>query len=391
LSEPHSGVLVNTGGVTLRETLWDAVIVGAGPAGCAAAYDVAVAGHSALLLDKAEFPRHKACAGGLTRKSLRALRYPVTPVVRQTLSAITVEKSAAERSTIRSFTPVCAMTVREELDDFCLRQTLSAGVHFQRIGAITAIEESADSVSLLAGGEIFRGRFLIGADGVHSQVRRFAGDAAWFHSGFALEANVSVSRADLVDPVFDFAPVRGGYGWVFPKGDHVNVGLYTLGNSEKINRERLTAYIDGRFGPMTAHQLTGQYLGFGAGKNEPSLSRTFLVGDAGGFADPLTGEGIYGAIASGQAAALAMVSDLRGEETAFRAFAKATERLRADLRISTRGAYWFYQNMDKGYRALTAPVLRGAILRAYADGSSAGALAATVQHFANMFGTQKNL
>jgi len=95
---------------------WDAIIVGAGPAGCAAAYDLATAGRPVLLLDRAEFPRHKACAGGLTRKSLRALRYSVAPVVRETVSAIVVEKQSVEAATLASRNAVCAMTVRQELD-----------------------------------------------------------------------------------------------------------------------------------------------------------------------------------------------------------------------------------------------------------------------------------
>jgi flavin-dependent dehydrogenase len=61
---------------------WDAIVVGAGPAGCACACDLASAGRSVLLLDKSEFPRMKACAGGLTMKTVRALRYSIAPVVR---------------------------------------------------------------------------------------------------------------------------------------------------------------------------------------------------------------------------------------------------------------------------------------------------------------------
>ena len=371
-------------------TIWDAIIVGAGPSGCAAAYDLASDGHSVLLLDKAEFPRPKACAGGLTRKSLRALRYPVTPVIRATRDTVTIEKSPTERMPVRSRTPVCAMTVRQELDDFCLRQTLAAGARFERIDPVTGVVESATEVCVHAGEKVFRGRFLIGADGVHSQVRRFAGSAGWFRRGFALEANVRVDGAASAEVVFDLKAVRGGYGWVFPKGDHVNVGLYTIDDSEKLNRERLTTYIDSRWGPVAAEQFVGQYLGFGAERpqtesTDPSSSRIFLVGDAGGFADPLTGEGIYGAVASGQAAAWAITRHLRHKADPVRAFAKATSRLRADLRISAAGARWFYANSDSGYRAFTMPLLRRMILRAYADGTSVAAVAGAVKRFEGIF------
>ena len=75
---------------------------------------------------------------------------------------------------------------------------------------------------------------------------------------------------------------------------------------EKLDRPRLEAYIRERFGDARVGQVTGQYLGFGAESSPAVGGPTFLVGDAGGFADPLTGEGIYGAIASGQAAAAAI-------------------------------------------------------------------------------------
>lgn len=366
---------------------WDAVIVGAGPAGCAAAWDLATAGRSVVLLDRANFPRHKACAGGLTRKSLRALRYSVAPVVRETVSAIVVEGCSGEAATLASRTAVCAMTVRRELDAFCLRQTLAAGAEFSRIGRILALEETDDHVILRTEDRSFRSRFLIGADGVHSRVRQLVEREApaWFRRGFALEAEVHPGGRDPADLVFDLSPVRQGYGWVFPKGDHLNVGLYTESTGEKLDRSRLTQYIEGRFGAAVWEAATGQYLGFGAEDAPDAGGRVLLVGDAGGFADPLTGEGIYGAIASGQAAAAAINSDLDGRNPAHRAFAALTTPLRQDLRLSASGARWFYGNPEFGFRALTVPVFRGAVINAYANGTKIAALANAVRRFAQVF------
>ncbi len=366
---------------------WDAIVVGAGPAGCAAAWDLAVAGRSVLLLDRAEFPRHKACAGGLTRKSLRALRYSVAPVTRVSVSTIVVEKRRGETTTLCSRNPVCVMTVRRELDEFCLRQTMAAGARFARIGFIQAIETGPEDVVVRTQGQCFQGRFLVGADGVHSRVRPLlCGDRPpWFRRGLAVEADVHPGGGHQSDLIFDFASVRQGYGWVFPKGDHLNVGLYTEAPDEKLDRARLLAWIRERFPGADAEHMTGQYLGFGAEQTLPGEGRIFLVGDAGGFADPLTGEGIHGAIASGQAAAAAIDGDLRGRAPAHRAFWRATERLREDLRLSASGARWFYGNLDLGYRALTAPLLRRAVIHAYADGTKIAPLANAVRSFARLF------
>ena len=368
---------------------WDVVVVGAGPAGCAAAWDLAAAGRRVLLLDRAEFPRHKACAGGLTRKSLRALRYSVAPVVRETVSAIVVERRTGEAATLASRNAVCAMTVRQELDDFCFRKTLSAGAQFRRVGTITGIDGDEGGVTVRTAEQNFRGRFLIGADGVHSRVRQLtAGERpGWFRRGFALEAKVYPEDGRGSKLIFDFAPVRQGYGWVFPKRDHLNVGLgvYNDSGTEKLDRPRLESYVRERFGRARAEHVTGQYLGFGAENAPPAQGRVFLVGDAGGFADALTGEGIHGAIASGQAAAAAIDGELRGGMRAQQAFIELTTQLRRDLQLSTTGARWFYGNLDLGYRALTAPVFRGAVINAYANGTKIAALANAVRRFAQVF------
>ena len=370
---------------------WDAIIVGSGPAGCAAAFDLATAGRAVLLLDKADFPRHKACAGGLTRKSLRALRYSVAPVVRETVSAIVVERRSGEAATLASRNAVCAMTVRQELDHFCWQQTVAAGAQFARIGAITGVDAGRDGVTLRTAEREYRGRFLLGADGVHSRVRQLMyGDRpGWFRRGFALEARVYPKNGQSRDLVFDFGSVLQGYGWVFPKGDHLNVGLgvYNDTGQEKLDRARLEAYIAERFGEAHAEHVTGQYLGFGAESAPGAEERVFLVGDAGGFADALTGEGIHGAIASGQAAAAAIEGELRGGKKAQAAFGKLTAQLRQDLQLSSSGSRWFYGNLDVGYRALTAPVFRTAVINAYANGTKIAALANAVRRFAHVFAT----
>jgi geranylgeranyl reductase family protein len=370
---------------------YDAIVVGAGPAGCAAAFDLASGGRAVLLLDKAEFPRHKACAGGLTRKSLRALRYSVAPVVRESVSTIVVEGRRGQAATLASRSAVCAMTVRQELDHYCWQQTLKAGAEFVRIGSIAGVVADREGVTLGTTDGEYRGRFLIGADGVHSRVRQllYGERPAWFRRGFALEAKVYPSNGHRRDLVFDFAPVRQGYGWVFPKGDHLNVGLgvYNDTGEEKLDRPRLESYIRQRFGDARPEHITGQYLGFGAEAARATEERIFLVGDAGGFADALTGEGIHGAIASGQAAAEAIDRELRGGKRAQQTFGTVTAQLRQDLQLSSSGSRWFYGNLDVGYRALTAPVLRTAVINAYANGTKIAALANAVRRFARLFAT----
>jgi len=348
--------------------VWDAIVVGAGPAGCSCAYDLATAGRSVLLVDKAKFPRVKACAGGLTMKTVRALRYSVEPVVRQKIDRMVLEERDSSRIPVRNKKTICVMTERSELDAYCLTKTIHAGAVFRHVRGITAIVEEKDQVAVTTQEEVIRGRFLVGADGVNSQVRRLTSDAAWFRTAFAIEANVR-RDAQKDDLVFDFAPVMSGYGWVFPKREHVNVGLYSLDKDERLNRNRLSAYIAQRFGEaVKAENFIGQHAGFGAAQHRVENDRIFLIGDAGGFVDLLTGEGIYGAVVTGQAAAAAIISELGKKAPATQTFIDLTEGLRQNLKIAENAAVSFYANPQRGFRAMKIPLLRSAILKGYAEG-----------------------
>jgi geranylgeranyl reductase family protein len=377
---PEQENVVHDGG-----QLWDAMVVGAGPAGCAAAYDLAAASLSVLLLDHKDFPRAKACAGGLTSKAVQALRYSIAPVVRKVVGRVRLEgespsSSPADAVVLKSREPICVMTVRAELDDYCLRQTIAAGACLRKIAGLRQIARRGDEVHLLAPGETYRARFLVGADGASGQMRRLCAAGSWFSQGFALEVQTA-APAEEVDLTFDFASVSNGYAWIFPKGDHLNVGVYSLSPAAVLTRSLLLSYVKNRVGADTVDGVVGQYLGIGAGENPAEYvqadlrDRVFLVGDAGGFVDPLTGEGIYGALVSGQAAAKAILAEMRGESTAAEAFARHLAGYRQTLRFSSRAAAAFYTNPSRGFRAMRLPFVRRSLARTYTHGLNVNSLA----------------
>jgi geranylgeranyl reductase family protein len=377
---PEQENVVHDGG-----QLWDAMVVGAGPAGCAAAYDLAAAGLSVLLLDHKDFPRAKACAGGLTSKAVQALRYSIAPVVRKVVGRVRLEgenpsSSPADAVVLKSREPICVMTVRAELDAYCLRQTIAAGACLHKIAGVQQVERRGDEVHLLAPGESYRARFLVGADGASGQTRRLCAAGSWFSRGFALEVQTAAPPEE-VDLTFDFASVSNGYAWIFPKGDHLNVGVYSLSPASGLTRSLLLSYVKNRVGADPVDGVVGQYLGIGAGENPAEYvqadlrDRVFLVGDAGGFVDPLTGEGIYGALVSGQAAAKAILAEVRGESTAAEAFTCHLAGYRQTLRFSSRAAAAFYANPSRGFRAMRLPFVRRSLVRTYTHGLNVNSLA----------------
>lgn len=361
-----------------------------------------------LLLDRRTFPRPKACACGLTRKTLAALRYSVDPVVERVCHEIVLQQASDEPSQrvvrVRTRNPICAMAVRERFDAFCLEQTLAAGKHgdrvtFRKIEGITALREEADAVELEVatedGPEIFSTPVLIGADGSNGQTRRLASalrgsgsqasgastpaEPAWYARGFALEATVPYTQLPPALPggdaphdlVFDFAPLPGGYGWLFPKGEHINIGVGAFapdqGNGDhlkQVTRALLVEYSQQKLGIGELTDITGQHLGMGGHAYVPH-GRVLLAGDAAGLVDPLTGEGIHSAVVSGQAAAAAI---LDGSMNVAAAYAKHLRPLQETLAFSHRAARAFYRTPERGFRVMRTPILRGLVLKTYADG-----------------------
>ena len=339
------------------------LIVGAGPAGCAAAYDLAAAGIQVMMIDKAEFPRLKPCAGGLTVKTVRALRYPVAPVVRRTCESMRISNDGRGQRLLRAGTPVVAMTVRSEFDQYCLEKTLAAGGSLRRVGSISALEKTADGWRLTTRELDIHCRFLIGADGANSRVRALAFPQNPVCFGMAAEAEVPCEKAGEIPMTFDFGAVDRGYGWVFPKGDHLNVGLYSL--DQFPIKERLREYCRTRLGVPLETRIVGHRIPHGGHDLVPYRDNLMLVGDAAGLIDPLMGEGLYNAVRSGQIAAEAVIQTL---EVGDNPFARTVGEVLDDIRWYRPHTDWFYGHLGMGYRLLTLPLVGKALMKGFALG-----------------------
>ena len=354
----------------------DVIVVGAGPSGALAARALRREGLAVLVLDRSGFPRHKPCAGGLTIKSLNLIDYSVGPVIeRATLSLLLGIRSAGRDrfELFKAADPICAFSVRERFDAFNFEQMVQAGAAFERAGRIEEIVEDANGVGVRFDGRVLRAKYLIGADGANSRVRRLAFPERPVRRGFAIEGLVPYATLGHEPmPEFLFGVVPNGYGWLFPKGDHVNVGLYTFDDAPALSKTLLRAYCRSRLGTDAIEQITGYPLGFGAHRDLGVSGRVLLVGDAAGFAEPLLGEGIHNAIKSGLAAAAAI---LAVEGTAGRTLAQAYRRAAAPILKDLERSDWlkdlFYPRLAGiGPALLRSPVAKSALLRGFAAGKT---------------------
>jgi geranylgeranyl reductase family protein len=295
---------------------YDAIVVGAGPAGSTCAYRLASAGASVLLLDRARFPRDKPCGGGVTGRAARLLPFSIAPVVEDTVTSVRMrlryggwfERGGAE--------PLVLMTQRLRLDAFLVERAVAAGAELREGAKVTAAEAGPDGTAVTVDGEVLAAETLIGADGVNGVCAKSLGLGGNQAVGVALEGNVPYAR--LGDgyrgrAVLELGIVPGGYGWVFPKGDHANIGI---GGWER-EGPRLRASL----GELcAAHGVEAEELEGVRGYRLPLRSprshlargRAAVIGDAAGLVDPVSGDGMFEAFLSAKLAAATVTDLLQG-------------------------------------------------------------------------------
>jgi geranylgeranyl reductase family protein len=291
---------------------FDAIVIGAGPAGSTTALRLSRAGARVLLLDRERFPRDKPCGGGLTYRAVRQLPVSVEPVVEDTVRRVKLGFRYGRSFERRTEEPLILMTQRRRLDAHLAEQAAEAGADFRDGVRATALEADEQGVTVRFDGSAASAPVAIGADGVNGLTARALGVAARRQHGVALEGNVAHvhAREDYRGrAVVELGVVPGGYAWVFPKGDHVNVGV----GGRESEGPRLRAHLDracAEYG-VEAEQLEsirGYRLPMRRPGDRARSGRVLLVGDAAGLVDPLSGDGMYEAFVSAQLAADAILS-----------------------------------------------------------------------------------
>jgi geranylgeranyl reductase family protein len=347
----------------------DVLIVGASQAGCAAAYDLAASGLSVLMLDRHADTGHKPCAGGVTEKARRLYRFPLDSVVRETVSTLIMTHALRRDTPFPAGSPVCVMTHRPELDQLCREQALARGARLQIVKRLQGFRCYDQGVVLTVDGEPIEARYLIGADGANSAVRRLVFGGGHAEGAMAIEGLLAREHCQYYpQTTFDLGVVRDGYGWLFPKRDHVNVGLYVrTRQGVHVDRAALAAYARDRLGSDALTQVQGYPLGTWGHRQRLVAGRVMLVGDAAGFTEPLLGEGIYGAVLSGQRAAAAILGG--GQVTD--QYVADMMRWRSELRLVHPLARLFYATLPVSFFALRE-FARAPLMRGYADGLTLG-------------------
>lgn len=302
--------------MTRRSQHFDLIVIGAGPAGSAAARTAAAQGLRTALVDKARFPRDKLCGGGFTGRAARYFREIFDRDLTEAFDskdAVALYGFGEKLGVIEDIPPVY-LTMRLSMDDLLCRLAIEAGARDFTGQRITDMDPEAGRVTL--GETELCAPVVIGADGINSATARALFGRAFDPAqvGFALECEAPPIAPDAILRI-DMGAAEWGYGWSFPKSGSHTVGVGGVHSRNPDLKAVMRDYM-AEFDIAPDTRIKGQYLPFGRARKRPGRANVLLVGDAAWLVDPVTGEGIAYAMKSGQQAALAARDALARHEPA---------------------------------------------------------------------------
>ena len=340
---------------------YDVIIVGAGPAGSTTARLCARKGLRTLIIEKDRFPRYKPCGGCLSPRVLKELDFDIGGIIESRVFEARFTFQLEDSFSIVCQDPIGYLVMRESFDDLLCRKAQEEGADLYEEKRVVGFRQNGRWIDVfIEGGESVRCRYLVGADGARSTVSQSLRTGAMKRGGIAFAGEARFpheiqGRRSFVH--LDFGGVPYGYGWIFPKGVRVSMGVGALfpskGTRLKSRFERFIAGVDyirglemerARFYPLPTFSPDNVPL---------SRGRVALAGDAANLMDPMTGEGIYYAVRSGHMVGEAIVKAIEEDKRGIDGYQGVLKRtLFQDLTMALKLARVIYRFPRAAYNIL---------------------------------------
>ncbi len=328
---------------------FDVAIIGSGPSGAATAFYLAEKKISTVILEKEKLPRYKTCGGGLVFRGRKNMPFDISNVIEREFYEVDTYFDTHLHFKSKRTKPVISMIMRDKFDHLIIKKAQELGVTLLENHKLIGLNyNNEDSILTTSQGTI-SAKFIIAADGVLSPTAKLAG---WKEDTRklipALEYEVVVPPKDFErlskEVRFDIDAVPSGYAWSFPKKNHLSLGVLTTKRS-KINLKEYYACYLKKIGVTTI--LSESQHGFQIPVSPRSdgfvKNNVFLIGDAAGFADPITAEGISNAILSGKYVAEALIESNLNAQKAPQIYTKKLQlKLLPELHSGELIAKYFY-------------------------------------------------
>jgi geranylgeranyl reductase family protein len=293
-----------------RMKSFDVAIIGSGPSGASAAFELSKSGISTVIIEKEILPRYKTCGGGLVFRGRKNMPFDVSSVVEKEFYEVdTYFANTPLKFTTNRDQPIVSMIMRDAFDNLIVEKAKEKGVVLLQNHKVLDISFGDIQTIHTTEGDV-QAKFIIAGDGALSPVAKIAG---WQETRTiipALEYEVEVSAADFErlskNVRFDVDVIPLGYGWCFPKKNHLSIGVGAFVKSkQKIDLKKMYADYLKVLGinEIISEEAHGFVIPVSPRTDTFVKKNVFLIGDSAGFADPITAEGISNSILSGVLAA----------------------------------------------------------------------------------------
>lgn len=342
---------------------YDVAVIGSGPAGAMAAYYLAKKGVSTVIIEKETLPRYKTCGGGLVFRARRKLPFDISAIVEREFYLIKIYLEGEQKvlSTKRDV-PVISMVMRDGFDSFIIQKAKELGAQLKEGHKLTDITFGKIPILHTSQGDI-HAKMIIAADGALSPTAKIAGWKETRNLIPALEYEVEVNSEDFErlskEVRFDMDSVPHGYAWSFPKKNHLSLGIASTRRERIDLKEYYKKYVE-KLGikEILSEKAHGFQIPISPRTDGFYRKNVFLIGDAAGFADPVTAEGISNALLSGEMAAEAIIESGLEPDKAGALYQQNLEKdLLPEIKTAQIASKWFYSHR----------IIRNLILKKYGE------------------------